>query len=277
MALQRVSFAKPVVAQPRLSEKYVPGRHSMRYWTDAELKILTDHFEKEGAKFCQIRLPGRSVGAICQAAYKNGLKGGPSEYQALRANFRTPEMDARIREEWESLSGNNSTGEVKALAEKLGVPRWWLSKRATKLGLAVPRMSKEPAWSAAELDLIKRVPLHDPGKCAVIFRDHGFHRTPTSIVVKSKRVGLSRRYTDTLSATSAAKILGVDAKNFTHWIAKGLVKATKRETNRLPQQGGHPWSIDRKDFRQFIIDHLEQIDFRKVDKFSIVALLTETQ
>ena len=67
-----------------------------------------------------------------------------------------------------------------------------------------------PPWTAAEEALMKQVPLHDPDRCAKIFREHGFSRSPTAIVVRAKRLDLSRRYRETLSATQIGKLLGVD-------------------------------------------------------------------
>lgn len=273
MALDRVSFSKPVTPMPRHSAPYVPGRKSDRWWSEKELQILRDHFEQKGAQFCRGKLPRRSTQAIYLAARKLGLKGVLKNEHRRTVHRNDPELDARILEEWPKLSGK-LRGEVTGLADRLNVPRWWLSKRALALGLAIPRFRKEPNWSAAEIDLLKRIPLSNVEVAARVFRDHGFSRTPASIMNKAKRLAVSRRYSETLSATAAAKILGVDGKTFTLWIAKGFLKATKRETRRLPQQGGHPWSIDRGDFRQFIIKHLEQIDFRKVDKFALVDILT---
>lgn len=275
MALDRVSFAKPLEARPRLSEKYEPGIHSKRFWTEAEKQILRDHVETKGAQYCRGLLPGRGTQGIYQMASKLGLavKGGLGQRrQGVHKN--SPELDARIREEWSALTGSNRTGEVARLADRLDVPRWWLSKRATALGLTLPRVTKEPPWSVAELELLKRVPLHDPHVASRMFREHGFLRTPSAIMVKSKRAGISCRYKETLSATAAAKILGVDAKTFTRWIIDGVIQATKRETKRLPQQGGNPWSIERVYFRQWINDNVERIDFRKVDKFALVEILT---
>lgn len=275
MALEKVSFAKPTVPQPRLSAKYVPGVHSKRYWTEAEKQVLRDHFEEKGAQYCRAQLPGRSTGSIYQTARKLGLKGNPNvEAVRRREHHRNdPALDERIREAWIGPSGTKK-GEVHALADELNVPRWWLSKRALALGLTLPRMIKEPPWTPAELDLLKRVPRHDPSKAAKIFSEHGFTRSPNAIMVKCKRAGLSRRYKESLSATACGRILGVDGKTFTTWILKGIILAEKRETKRLPQQGGHPWSIGRAYFRQWIIDNVERIDFRKVGKFALVEILT---
>lgn len=52
------------------------------------------------------------------------------------------------------------------------------------------------------------------------------------------------------------------------------MKASKRADKRLPQQGGSCWVIRPADLRRFVIDNLGRIDFRKVDKFELVRLLT---
>lgn len=272
MALERISFKKPIVPEPRLSTPYVPGKHHSRFWTEDEKQVLKDHFPTKGAQYCRGLLPNRKTHAIYTMAHKLGLRCSV-RIKPRTEHKKSPELDQQIRDEWVNMTGRKK-GEVKALADKLDVPRWWLSKRALVLGLVIPRVTKEPPWTEAELDLLKRTPLHDPEKAAEVFREHGYPRTPAAIMVKAKRQGISRRYKETLSATACAKILGVDGKNFTTWILKGIVKATKRETKRLPQQGGHPWSLDRADFRQFIIDNIERIDIRKVDKFAFVEILT---
>lgn len=53
----------------------------------------------------------------------------------------------------------------------------------------------------------------------------------------------------------------------------GDIKATKRKTERLAQQGGDPWSIEAVDLRSYILRHLERIDLRKVDKFAFVQII----
>lgn len=273
MALERVSFRKPVQPLPRLSKKYVPGRHAEDYWRTEEDAIMREHYPTKGALFVLGLLPRRSTSAIYARAKVLGLKGikggGPKKRRIV-----TPEMDAQIREGWMKMTGRQK-GEVSDLADRLGVRREWLSARAVALGLTVLRVRKEPKWTAPELALLKTVPLHNPHRAAQIFREHGFSRTATALMIRATREGISRRYKATLSATGAAKILGVDGKTFTLWIVKGIIQAAKREdTQRLPQQGGAPWSIERPYFRQWIIDNIERIDIRKVDKFAFVEILT---
>nr|WP_295468869.1 hypothetical protein [Mesorhizobium sp.] len=93
-------------------------------------------------------------------------------------------------------------------------------------------------------------------------------------MVRAKRIDLSRRFNEGLSARQAARILGVDDKTLTASCISGELKASKRADNRLPQQSGSRWIIDPVDLRRFVIDRLERIDFRKVDKFELVHLLT---
>jgi hypothetical protein len=269
-AIERVPFGTPRGHAPRLSERYIPGRRSERYWAEAELDILRRHYADRGADWCAAQLPGRGLAQIYSQANKLGLRRLTRAPKRTPAKADVPALDAQIREAFPELRGR---GAVASLADRLGVPRWWLSGRLAAMGLAQPHR-KEPPWSEAELALLRRVPLHSPDRCAAIFREHGFARSPTSIVVKSKREGLKRRYRETLSGAAVAEILGLDNKTITSWCGDGLIEATRRESQRLPQQGGAPWSIERAALRRFILDNLERIDIRKVDKFAFVAILT---
>lgn len=273
--LQPVSFKKGHGHAPRLSEPYVPGRRSERYWTPEEDEIVRTYYPDGGVEACSIRLPQHhsSRSSIYQRARQLGLKSNKLSGKRQSRDYG-PEMDQRIREAWPLLDGKKK-GAVNALADELGVPRWWLSSRARRLGLEVVQHKKEPPWTAAETALMHKVPLHDPDRAAEIFREHGFQRSSTAIVVKAKRLDLSRRATHPhLSGTQASKILGVDNKTLTQWCVRGDLKATRRKDKRLPQQGGSAWDITRADLRQYVIDNLERIDVRKVDKFAFVDLLT---
>ena len=273
MSLERVSFKKDREHKPRLSKPYVPGHRDERYWTDEENQILSEHYPTKGPSYCANLLPARTKSAIYGQVGKLGLKRSGKQQKKSRSRDEYAELDARISEMWPTLDlPAGSLSGVKELARLLGEPHWLVTQRCRRLGLTRPR-KKEPPWSAAEDDLMKRVPLHDPDKSSEIFKAHGFNRTATAIMVRSKRIGLSRRNTETFSARTAAKVIGWDNKTVSEYCLKGLIKSDRRKTKRLPQQGGDPHSIERSDLRQFVIDNLELIDFRKVDKFSLVDLL----
>lgn len=280
MSLTPVSFKRPVEPKPRLSKPYVAGKHDRRFWTDAERDIIREHYPKGGAVACLAHLGNhRTPSGVYQVARKLGLSapfgiGSNNSKRALkRAKIEAPEgFDDALREFYQNGDGKKR-GECNAFADKWSLPRWWVTKRAIQLELVMPH-KKEPPWTAAEVALMSRVPLHNPDRCAEIFREHGFRRSPTSIVVKAKRLSLSRRATrDELSATKAAKLLGVDGKTMTRWILEWGLPATKRADRRLPQQGGSSWDIKPANLRRFIIDNLEHIDLRKVEKFAFVDLI----
>ena len=267
--LKSVSF-RPA-RQPRISAKRAPGRRSEKWWGDDEIALLRKYYPK-GMRACLAHLPGRTQGGIQTKAHALRIKGPMGG--GVKPRVQVPDdIDDRIRAGWAEFTGKK--GEVAALANKLGLRRHWLTVRATKLQLVQP-FHKEPPWTAAELTLLKKAPLHNLDKAAQVFRTHGFRRSPTAIAMKARKVGVSRRYTETLSATAAAKILGVDSKAITSCCIDGSLKATRRNTKRLNQQGGDAWSIERAEFKRYILDNLGRIDIRKVDKFAFADLLTRT-
>lgn len=267
-ALLPVPFEGGRARVPRLSKAPVPGFRAARYWTEDEIAILRAHYPSEGARV-EARLPGRPRYAIFAKARAEGLKreGGGGKRQKY---FATPTLDARIREEWAALPATR--GGVAELADRCGVPRWWLTKRATALGLTKPHR-KEPPWTAAEEELLARIPLHSPEVAARTFREHGFARSPSAIVNKAKRLGIARRYAGGFSATAAARLLGVDATTVSDWCVEGLIAAARRGTDRLPQQGGDAWTITPAALRRFVAGYPERVDWRRADTVALIALV----
>ncbi|MBP0440469.1 hypothetical protein [Tianweitania sediminis] len=48
----------------------------------------------------------------------------------------------------------------------------------------------------------------------------------------------------------------------------------KRDDRRLAQQGGSSWDIEPADLRRWIIDNIDVVDLRKVDKVPFIALIS---
>lgn len=270
--LQPVSFKQGRRHEPRISPPYVPGKHDKRFWTEAERQIIRKYYPEGGVTACLTHLDEhRTPSGVYQQAGRLGLTSTAKNPHKGHFNA-TPDVDRKIREAWPLMSGKKR-GEVAELADQLGVPRWWLTKRAIKLGLTIQH-KKQPPWTAAENALMEKAPLHEPDKAAKLFREHGFRRSPTAIMVQAKRLGLSRRAArKTLSASAAAKILGVDSKWVTERCISGALKASRRNDRRRTQQGGSAWEISRADLRQYILDNLEMVDLRKVEKFAFVDLI----
>ena len=264
--LTPVSFKKGREVQPRLSAPHTPGRTVDRIWSEGERDILRQHYSEHGPAYCLSLLPGRTMTGVYQRARILGLKiRDRTKWQKIGTS-----LDDVIKERWPGMSGR---GEVAKLANELGVGRHAISARALALGLTNPH-KKEPPWTEAEDNLLKSAPVNNPRAAAEYFAAHGFRRTPTAIMVRCKRKKVSLRRADVLSAHGASRILGVDSKAMAAWCVEGLVTAERRGTQRLSQQGGDIWAIKPRELRRFIIQHLERIDIRKVDKFAFVDLLT---
>ena len=164
-------------------------------------------------------------------------------------------------------------GKVKALADRLNIPRYAVSHRAFELGVTECRV-KEPNWAVQELHILELNAMRTPQTIQKKLRLSGFHRGINGIMLKRKRMQY-RKQQDRCSAIATAELFGVDASTVVdHWLRKGLLKAERKGTARTPQQGDDEWFIKEKDVRQFIIENIGIIDIRKVDKFWLVDILT---
>lgn len=240
-----------------------------RFWTGREEKLLHRHYPNGGVTACLAVLPGRTASSIYNRAGFLGLR-VPANDGKVHERQRwetTDQIDALITRTYQKAP---TKGDVMRIAAVAGRPRWWISKRAQALGLAVPRF-KEPAWSEDELDLIASNAHKHPATLRRMLRSRGFARTETAIVVRLKRLGADRTDPDHLNANQLAAVMGVDRKTVAAWIAKGWLKATRRESTDTDDF----WWIHRRDVRRFVVDNVATVDLRKVDKFWFVDLLAE--
>ncbi len=56
-------------------------------------------------------------------------------------------------------------------------------------------------------------------------------------------------------------------------VPTGDIVVGRRGSKRLVQQGGDAWAIEPAELRRFVLDNLDRLDIRKVEKFAFVALL----
>jgi hypothetical protein len=198
----------------------------------------------------------------CRAEHPN-IRNKPLKY------VFTSEMDAMIKRVYENNIGRQ--GLVKAIAKKIDMPRWRITKRAIEKGYHIP-LKKEPEWSSQELNILERYAHRHPLYIQKKLKSAGFHRSETAIFLKRKRMKFLTNLQG-MSARLCAEFFGIDVHWVTDKIEKGLLKAEKRGTMRTESQGGDIWFIREKDIREFIIENPELIDLRKVEKFYFIELL----
>jgi len=182
----------------------------------------------------------------------------------------TPEIHARIEKVYKRDTGN---GQVRALARGLGYPRWKISRYALKQGWTA-KSTKEPPWSENEIEILQEYAYLGAEGLRRKLKQAGFKRSLAGIVLKRKRMGFLK-YLDGYSACGLAEFLGVDSHFITRAIEAGRLKAKRRGTSRTKQQGGDIFYIPEKAVRAYIINYMNEIDIRKVDKHWFVGLLTK--
>jgi len=186
-------------------------------------------------------------------------------------------MDAQIRTLYQNKVGMKATaytGPVKKLADKFGMPRWKVSSRARELEV-MPVQKKEPIWSDTELYILQQCAHRSPPVVQKYLKRAGYRRSQQGIRLKRKRLQLSRATMNGYTMRSLAGLFGVDEHVVKPWIKKGRLKAERRGTARTPQQGGDEWFIRPEWVREFMINNVAVIDFRKVDKYWLVEMLTK--
>ena len=247
-----------------------------RFWTGREATILRRFYPTLGLAGCLEHLPGRSAGAVYQYAARLGLV-VPIDRKATRPSKAdrwpaSPAIDEILRREYPRRTHR---GAVTEIAQLVGRPRWWVSKRAVRLGLVEARR-KEPRWTEQECELVAQAAALPPQSIARKLRRHGFRRTPTAISIQLKRLHQPTGRNadiDHYSACGLATLMGIDSHQVGRWIARGWLAAERRGTARLAVQGGDEWRISRHAVRSFLLEHTQTVDHRKIDKTWLFDLL----
>ncbi len=186
-----------------------------------------------------------------------GRKGG----SALKHRWTEEELEIVRRD----YKGTNASSQ--AIASKLGVTLAAVKGKAAVMGIM---QVKSPAWTEAEeetlAELITRYAPH--------FIAKKLHRSVNAVVVKSKRMGLSRRCRDGwFTKKEVCELLGVDHKKIQGYIDRGKLKASWHGELKPQQNGTAMWHINAGDLREFIIKNIGAFQGRNVDLLLIVWLI----
>ena len=207
--------------------------------------------------------PPRFCSRKCQGLGFAGVSRKPSKYVI------TPEKHRRIERLYKSTP---IKGAVAELAKKIGLPRWRVSRYAIAQGwIAVQK--KEPNWNPEEIRIMKKNARLSPSGIGKRLKAHGYARSETAVILKRKRMRLAANLNGQ-AAHSLAECLGVESHFILRAIKLGKLNATRRGTDRTAVQGGDMWYITDSAIKDYIVNHMYEIDIRKVDKYWFVDLLT---
>lgn len=153
-------------------------------------------------------------------------------------------------------------------------PRWYIKRKAQEMGLA--RCHKQPDWSEKEVSYLHE---HFPSKGFVAIQNGlkringGILRSVTAIVLKKKRIGISKR-SDGFTMRMVEDLFGADHHKIEKWIHWGWLQDGRKGTERTEVQGGDMHHFEAKNLKDFVINHPFEIDIRRVESFSFIQLLS---
>ncbi len=154
---------------------------------------------------------------------------------------------------------------IDRLVKLLGVPRWKIKKWATDLGLVRHR---EPRWTQEDIDYLEWAVSR---KSIADIAAH-LGRTKTAVKVKMKRTSIAKS-DDGYTLRRLCECLGCDHHAVERWIAKGMLRGTRRHSERT-EQVGDMWLFTDEHVKQFIMRYPNEVDQRRVAWIWVVDLLS---
>lgn len=165
----------------------------------------------------------------------------------------TAERDAYLRVHYSS----SKRRVAERMAELWGWPVHAIRMRAAKLGLTTSRTELgQRFWTAEETAFLEA----KAGRRDVYWLARQLRRTPNSVAVKLKRMGISTSV-DGYTCRAVAVGFGVDPSTVTRWVTKGWLVASRNS-----ELHGSEFRITDRALQQFIRIHRHAYDLRKVDQ-----------
>ena len=157
---------------------------------------------------------------------------------------------------------------AQAIADGLGISFYAVKAQVQKMGIS---FQDRHYWSRKEDEQLEELMTrHCPGRVAKLM-----HRSINSVVLRAKRLGISRRDRDGwYTKLDACELLGVDHKWLQLRIDCGALKAKAHNPDVPPQKcGGSVWEIREEDLIDYIRTYPQELIGRNVDIIGLVDIL----
>lgn len=255
----------PEAVWPCPREDYRPG--AIYAWTQAEYDVLRTHYVADGIQACLERLPARSSQTVMNHAARLGLYRQKRHAPAQKHNDM---LDAAIKRLYASSTTKNDAA-VRALAERWGVTRQYISRRALLLGVRPPlRQTERAPWTPEEDELLEQHIAKSPEALQRIFARAGFKRTPSACAARRLLLGLSPTDDpDVMTARALAQAMGCAEQTVARWIRTGQLKAKSYHDGVDKSR----WCIQRRHIREFLIRNAEW-DHRRCNRDWLIETLS---
>ena len=187
-----------------------------------------------------------SATRICLRCRYRGRRNKKSKW------VHTEASDAFIREKYNV----RVLGRAAEVAAELGWPKWVISKRAQVLGLTYPHDSR--AWSKKDVDFL----LDWVGDRDVHWIARKLERSLTSVVLKLKRLRISRRVSQGYTLRSLCLCFGTDHHVVDRWVREGKI----RVTYGIAAGANRRWKVPEVEVVRFVREHPMAFRLDKVDQ-----------
>lgn len=242
-------FAQAVQPRPRWSP-----------WLTTEVAAIRAHYQTGGAPAVRSVLPHRTLASIRAKASEMGIRcARPSTLGHSFARVYPPSeaVDMAIRDGYLRAT---KKGDVKALADRIGRPAWWVQKRAAKFGLTRCNRTRLDAWTPAEVALLEKWRMAQLPVIRRKLAEAGFARTEAGIAVQLKRRQIDRTDPNAWSATQLGQLFGVNPATVADWVDRRGLPGRKADGRT------GAFSIRRTDLRLWIKRNPQWVDLRRVDQ-----------
>jgi hypothetical protein len=167
--------------------------------------------------------------------------------QCLRARY-----DGRVK------------GRAAEVARSLGWPTWAIKKRAAQLGLCYPADRRD--WTTEET----RYLAEQAGSRTTHWLAQRLQRSEASVVLKLKRMRMSRRYREGYTLRELELCFGVDHHAIERLVREGKLQVRRRGTRRARDA----WCVRDSDLVTFVRDHPTAFRLDRCDQVWFLDLIT---
>jgi len=149
---------------------------------------------------------------------------------------------------------------IREMARQTGFPKWFIKRQARRLGLTVHH--DRQLWTAHELETLERL----LGKVSAGTIAKRLNRSETSVVMKIKALGHSRRVSEGYTMRDLEDCLGEDHHKIQKWITNGWLRDRLQGTNRHNENGHDIHRFREDDILEFIKEHPMEVSLGKLDQ-----------
>lgn len=190
--------------------------------------------------------------------------------------LHTEQSDALIRKAYATRSRKERRDYATRAAAMIGAGHTKaIYCRALAIGAVTPTQPQSKFWTPDEIQIVEDHAHLSPPAIRRKLQKAGFDRTPVAISIRVKRFhnGITQSRIDAgiYTATAAASLLGVHAREVCLWIKKGWLKARR---SGLTDAEADTFEIRTADLRRFIADNAMRINGAKADMVWLIDLMT---